>query len=121
MEIAVRSIALTLMLSLVLGGPVAPLASAQQPTQATTPAQDSDKGAYDVGAGLANIVFVPGKAVLCVMGGTVSAALLIITFGNAYREAAGLAREGCGGKWVLVGDDLRPAPTPRQAFDWEKN
>ena len=131
MKTVSRAIALTVVLSLVLGGPLAPLASAQQSTapkpdvmqeaMKASAASEPNKAAYDVGAGVANVFFVPGKVVLCGMSSVFSLTLLAITFGNAYREAAGVAREGCGGKWTLVGEDLRPAPETRRPFEWETN
>jgi len=131
MKIVARPIALAVVLSLALAGPLAPLASAQQPAEPkpdvmqeamkASARTDPDKGAYDVGAGVANVFYVPGKVALCGMSGVFSAVLLAVTFGNAYKEAAGVAREGCGGKWTLVGDDLRPEPQQRRPFDWETN
>jgi hypothetical protein len=32
----------------------------------------------------------------------------VLTLGTGYRPATYLVQEGCGGKWVLKGDDLRP-------------
>ena len=131
MKIVARTIALAGGGFFVLGGPLAPLASAQQPTETkpdvmqeamkASAQQDPSKSSYDVGAGVANLFYVPGKVALCGMSGVFSAVLLAVTFGNAYKEAAGVAREACGGKWTLVGDDLRPEPQKRRAFDWETN
>ena len=45
--------------------------------------------------------------------------ILIISIGSAPRPAAYFAREGCGGRWVLTGDDLRPAA--EATFDWERD
>lgn len=118
-SLGVRLVALAVAFALGLGGPLIPVAGAQQPSQ---PAQQPDlfkealkasepeeaSMAYDIGAGVVNVVAIPGKAALCAMGGIVSAGLLIVTFGTAYRAAAGVVREGCGGKWIVTGDDLRP-------------
>lgn len=122
MGIVVRSIALTLVLSL-LSGPLGTLAYAQQPAaQQPDLMQDalktpnpshSGKGAYDVGAGLANVAYVPGKALVCGLGVVAGVALLVLTVGSGYKAAAAAGEEGCGGKWVLKGDDLRPV----QAID----
>ena len=99
--------------------PAAEQAVAQQPA-AQPPAlmqetlkmasQPSDpwKTAYDVGAGLANVAYVPGKMIVCGLGAVAGVALLLLTLGSAYKAAAAAGEEGCGGKWVLTGDDLRP-------------
>ena len=114
-----RSIALLLVAALTLAGPLAPYAAAQQPT--APPAQpdpyagqrgmDSEwNGAYATGAGIANVVYVPGKAILCGLGSAAGFGLLVVTFGSGYRAASGIAHEGCAGRWFLRGDDLRPSP-----------
>ena len=46
--------------------------------------------------------------------------IMLFTIGSATRPAAYFAREGCGGRWYLVGDDLRPESEIR-AFDWERD
>jgi hypothetical protein len=79
----------------------------------------AESAAYNVGAGVANVFYIPGKALLCGVGGAVGIFILIISIGSAPRPAAYFAREGCGGKWVLTGDDLRPDADVR-AFDWER-
>ncbi|MBI2494188.1 MAG: hypothetical protein HYV94_19095 [Candidatus Rokubacteria bacterium] len=122
------SIALTVAVSLLLGGPLAPVVSAQQPAPQADLMQealkasaraDADTIAYDIGAGVANAFVVPGKAILCVTGGVVGFTLMAITFGTAYKASAGFVREGCGGRWTVTGDDLRPGPQRSSAFEWE--
>ena len=65
-----RSIALTVAVSLLLGGPLAPVVSAQQPAPQADLMQealkasaraDADTIAYDIGAGVANAFVVPGN------------------------------------------------------------
>jgi hypothetical protein len=34
--------------------------------------------------------------------------VLAATFGTAYRAASAAVHEGCGGRWTVTGDDLRP-------------
>jgi hypothetical protein len=104
---------------LLLVGPLAPLAGAQQPAQPPAPdlfqetlkAQRDDertRGAYDAGAVAVNVFLVPGRAITCVLGGAVGIVLLGATLGTGYRAASAAVHEGCGGKWVVTGDDLRP-------------
>jgi len=86
------------------------------------PEQESHMGeaaAYNVGAGIANVFYIPGKVLLCGVGGATGIFILLISLGSAPRPAAYFAREGCGGKWILTGDDLRPDSEVR--FDWERD
>ncbi|HEU5322585.1 MAG TPA: hypothetical protein VFX28_17395 [Methylomirabilota bacterium] len=127
MTTAVRTLAAALVVALLLG-PLTPLAQAQQPAQpdlfqeALKGAREAEKnqGAYEVGAGIANVFHVPGRAITCVLGTTVGLGLMLLTLGTGYKAAAGVATEGCGGKWILTGDDLRPDPPTSRPFDWER-
>jgi hypothetical protein len=107
------------LVALFLAGPLVPLAGAQQPAQPPAPdlfqetlkAQRDDersKGSYDAGAIAVNVFLVPGRAITCLLGGAAGLVALAATFGNAYRAASAAVHEGCGGKWVVTGDDLRP-------------
>jgi hypothetical protein len=138
MKIATRILTVVMALAVLASGPLAPLAAAQQPTQTPpppepmpqpmappppdVPEQESHLGesaAYNVGAGIANVFYIPGKGLLCGVGGAVGIFILFISLGSAPRPAAYFAREGCGGKWILTGDDLRPDSEVR--FDWERD
>ena len=133
MTTAMRLMTLTLILSLTVGGPLAP-AIAQQPAQpaptvqpdlfqermhATRPTEGRE-GMYNVGAGIVNAFYDPGRAITCALGGAVGIALLLLTFGSAYRAAAATGEEGCGGKWIVTGEDLWPSPPGTSEFDWER-
>jgi hypothetical protein len=119
-----RSMALVLVAATALGGALAPYVAAQQPTMPAQPDPYADQqrmdsewnAAYATGAVIANFVYVPGKAILCGLGSATGFGLLVVTFGSAYRAASGIAHEGCAGRWLLRGDDLRPSPT---ATDWD--
>jgi len=140
MSVTFRVIALSLIVTVLMGGPLAPLVGAQQPPPPPPPApqpdlfqesikttqgpavntvDDGSGRAYDVAAGFADVLYVPGKAIICAAGVGIGAAIFVLTFGSAYRGAAEATREGCGGKWVLRGSDLRPTETPSQPFPWE--
>jgi hypothetical protein len=118
MKIVGRAIAMAVALTLLFTGPLATFAAAQQPAQPPQPGlmqetvktTESDTTAYDVGAGFANLFYVPGKVAVCGLGILAGGGLLVLTLGSGYKAAAGAGREGCGGKWVLRGDDLRPDP-----------
>jgi hypothetical protein len=107
---------------LVVGGPLASLASAQMKSEPSGPAPaPNDSPPYEpsegakVGAGFLNVVYVPGKAILCGAGTLTSTLLMVLTFGSAYRAAAGVFNEGCGGSWILTPYDVagRSAPEER--------
>jgi hypothetical protein len=107
-----------LLATLLLAGPLAPLAGAQQPTQPppdlfqeTLKAQrdeERSRGTYNAAAGVVNVFLVPGRAITCAVGGVVGVAVLALTFGTAYRAASDAWHEGCGGRWTVTGEDLRP-------------
>ena len=92
---------------------------AQQPTPPPAPdlfqehlkAQqeaERSRGAYNAGAVAVNVFLVPGRAITCALGGVVGFVALAATFGTGYRAASAAVHEGCGGKWIVTGDDLRP-------------
>src|SRR5262249_5750695 len=138
MKIAARILTVVVALAVLATGPLAPLAAAQQPAQtppppepmpqpAVTPPPDlpeqeshmGEAAAYNIGAGIANVFYIPGQGLLCGVGGGVGIFILFISLGSAPKPAAYFAREGCGGKWILTGDDLRPDSEVR--FDWERD
>jgi hypothetical protein len=120
----------TLLATLLLAGPLTPLAGAQQQYQPTSGAQqptqappdffqetlkaeresERSRGSYDAGAVAVNVFLVPGRAITCVLGGVVGFVALAATLGTGYRAASAAVHEGCGGKWMVTGDDLRPDP-----------
>jgi hypothetical protein len=137
MKIGSRILTVVVALAVLATGPLAPLAAAQQPAPSSPPPVQpmpqpaappppdvpepeshlGESAAYNVGAGIANVFYIPGKGLLCGVGGAVGIFILIISIGSAPKPAAYFAREGCGGKWILTGDDLRPDSEVR--FDWE--
>ena len=135
-----RCLTLLIVALFALAGPLAPLVHAQpaqpaqpeQPGQSMQPAQpdlfqetlksqrtsDRAQGLYATEAVVVNVIRVPGKAVTCVAGAAIGIGLLILTLGSGYRAAAAITDEGCGGKWILKGDDLRPeGPAPMAVTD----
>jgi len=141
MKTGVRILGVVVSFLVLVTGPLAPLAAAQQPspppaepaTQQPAPqpaasmaepmplnSRGSDSVAYNVGAGIANVVYVPGKAILCSLGIASGIFVMVISVGSQPRTAAFFAREGCGGRWYVTGDDLRPEADVR-AFDWERD
>jgi hypothetical protein len=121
-----------LLVALLLTGPLAPIAGAQQPqpAQPSQPGQppapdlfqetlkaereaDRMRGSYDAGAVAVNVFLVPGRAITCFLGGVVGVAVLAATLGTGYKAASAAMHEGCGGKWMVTGDDLKPDPRHR--------
>ena len=74
---------------------------------------------YEAGAVVTNVFLIPGRAITCALGTGVGVVVLALTFGTGYKTAASAFDEGCGGKWVVSGDDLKPDGGSR-AFDWER-
>ncbi len=69
--------------------------------------------AYRIGAGVASAFSVPGRAVLCGIGGLTGVVLMVLTFGSGYGAAKAVAEEGCGGSWFVDAEDLRAANAQR--------
>lgn len=136
MSLDTRVVVVLIVMSL-LAGPLAPAVRAQQPAQPQPDVfKETMKGAddqhiprtpggpsvppvsrgddvgfnetfYDVTAGAMTAFLIPGRAITCVTGGVVSAVLMVLTLGTAYRAASGVIGEGCGGKWIVRGEDLQ--------------
>ena len=125
----VKVVAVAVLASLAL----APMSSAQQPAQQQQPTQpdlyqdtlkgqrasDRSQGFYEASAVVANAFVVPGKVITCAAGAIVGVGMLAITFGSGYKYFAGVLDEGCGGKWVVNADDMRP-DRPAAIMDWEQ-
>lgn len=73
---------------------------------------------YEAGAVVTNIFLIPGRAITCALGASLGVVLLAATFGTGYKTAGAAFDEGCGGKWVVTGDDLKPEGS--RAFEWER-
>jgi hypothetical protein len=94
----------TLLVSSFLIGASAPGSWAQDASQAS--------GAGSAGATAAavagDVFYVPGKAIVCGMSGVLWVATMAITFGSLYQESTEFVKGGCGGRWVLTGEDIKP-------------
>jgi hypothetical protein len=70
---------------------------------AVDPVTSTDPTSGDaVAAGFLNVIYVPGKAIICTAGTLTSVLVMLLTFGSGYRAATGVFNEGCGGDWVLT-------------------
>jgi len=101
-----------LMVALALGGPLAPLAWAQEKMDAQmVPAKEREGlGLWWLGAAAATAVNVPGKAVLCTLGAATGLAVLVVSFGSGYQWSGRVWEEGCGGKWIITAADVKGEP-----------
>ncbi len=103
-----------LMVALALSGPLAPLAWAQEKMDAQM-APAKERGGVNpwwLGAVAATAVNIPGKAILCGLGGATGVAVLVISFGSGYQWAGRVWEEGCGGKWIITAEDMKWEPEP---------
>jgi len=109
-----------LVVVVVIGGALAPLtATAQMQTPPPAPAPITS-GPYEptqgdrVGAGFLNVVYVPGKAIVCGAGALAATGLMLLTLGSGYHAAVDIYHEGCGGKWQLTPYDVAAKRTPEE-------
>jgi hypothetical protein len=92
-----------------------PLLTGAAVAQATADAPDVEVTDADrVGAGFLNVVYTPGKAIVCGVGTVASALVAIVTFGSAYRAAVATFKEGCGGTWVLTPEHVAGKIPPKE-------
>ena len=103
-----KLVSVVLMLGLVLSGPLAPLAWAQEKTEGQMAPAKKDDRAWEIGAVVVNTWHVPGKAILCGLGAVSGVAVLLLTFGSGYGATARIWDEGCGGRWTVTAADLKP-------------
>jgi hypothetical protein len=66
-------------------------------------AQDRSQAQTEPGAGAtaaavaSNVLYVPGKVIVCTTSGVLWIATMALTFGTLYREAGEFVQGGCGG------------------------
>jgi hypothetical protein len=89
--------------------PLQPMQSMQPETVDESVTSPTGTGAK-IGAGVLNIVYLPGKAIVCSAGTLVAGAFMLATFGKAYREATSFFNEGCRGAWLLTPEEVAAVP-----------
>lgn len=57
-------------------------------------------------AGFMNVVYIPGKAIVCTAGVLTSTLVMLLTFGSGYRAARSVFLEGCSAPWALTADHV---------------
>jgi len=98
-----------------LTGPLLSRAAVVEAAELSSSAADVEVADADrVGAGFLNVVYVPGKAIVCSLGTVASTALMIVTLGSAYRAAIATFKEGCGGTWVLTPEHVAGKIPPQE-------
>lgn len=101
-----------------LMGPLLSRAAVVQAAELSSTAADVEVSDSDrVGAGVLNVVYTPGKAIVCGLGTVASAAVMLITLGSAYRAAVATFKEGCGGTWILTPEHVAGKIPPREELE----
>ena len=106
-----RVASILVMAALILAGPFRPLATAQGPASTAPASQSSRPDGYDVGAAFANVVWVPLRVGWCGVSAGFGLIVLAATVGTTRAWVASIFDQACLDKWLLNGDDLRPAPS----------
>lgn len=81
----------------------------QSHAEDTSGAKEGPGAGATTAAAVSDVFYVPGKAIVCGVSGVVWVATMAITFGTLYQEAADFVKGGCGGQWVLTGEDIKPS------------
>jgi hypothetical protein len=101
-----RLASLVLIVTIVLTGMTVPTEAQQAVPAAPATTGDSDAASV-AGATVANIWYVPGRALVCGGGLLVSATIMTVTFGHSYDDATVVAKGVCSGPWVIRPADIR--------------
>ena len=89
--------------------PLQPMQSMQPESVDESVTRPAGTGAK-IGAGVLNVVYLPGKVITCTAGTLVAGAFMLATFGTAYREATSFFNEGCRGAWLLTAEEVAAVP-----------
>lgn len=101
-----------------LTGPLLSRAAVVQAAELSSSAVDVEVSDGDrVGAGVLNVAYVPGKAIVCGLGTVVSAAVMIVTLGSAYRAAIATFKEGCSDPWILTPEHIAGKVPPKDDIE----
>jgi hypothetical protein len=85
--------------------PVDPVETMMMPSVEPITSHDPTEGDATA-AGFLNVVYVPGKAIICTAGVLTSTLIMLLTFGSGYRAARGVYQEGCSAPWALTADHV---------------
>src|SRR5690348_57208 len=81
-------------------------ASHRPPPRAEGPEPAGDDAAGSVAA---NIVYVPGRALICGFSAFSAGVVMLVTLGQSYADASELMHGGCSGPWLVRPRDIRDA------------
>lgn len=127
MTIFPRSLCALVAFTVVLAGPFTSwTAGAQglmQPSQSSILSEPPSgsvepTGGDAVAAGMMNVIYVPGKVIICTAGVVASVGVLLVTFGSAYQHAKWVFNEGCGGDWILTPEHLSGKIQPKSDLEY---
>jgi hypothetical protein len=62
-----------------------------------------------VGASMADVWYVPGRALACVGAAALSVVTMTVTFGQEYETASEIMHGGCSGPWLVRPQEIRDA------------
>ncbi|HUM16869.1 MAG TPA: hypothetical protein VL086_14335 [Candidatus Nitrosotalea sp.] len=115
MRVATKWLCGFLVAVMALTSPLLSRAAVVQAAELSSAPVDAEVSESDrVGAGFLNVVYVPGKAIVCSLGTVASFAIMLVTFGTAYRAAVDTYKEGCGGTWVLTPEHVAGKVPPQE-------
>jgi hypothetical protein len=66
-----------------------------------------------LGAVVANVWYVPGRAMVCGASALLAGAAMTLTFGQSYEGASQMMHGGCTGPWTVEAKDVREAVADR--------
>ena len=78
--------------------------TAPAPVDGRVPSVDDE-----IGGIVANLWYVPGRALLCGLGAMSAGVVMTLTMGQSYEDASQLMHGGCSGPWVVRSTDIRQA------------
>jgi hypothetical protein len=74
------------------------------PADGRTPAADDEAGSI-----AANLLYVPGRGLLCGGSAIMAGLVMVVTAGQSYDSASELMHGGCSGPWIVRPSDVRQA------------
>ena len=98
----VKALAILLVVSLLAG-----CAANWEPRAERLAGPDDNRPANEQGATAANILYAPGRALVCGGAAVLAFAVMAVTFGQDYTGASELMHGGCSGPWTLQAEDVR--------------
>jgi hypothetical protein len=96
------------LLSILLGAVL--LAGCAAHTKSEEPRVQTDDR---VGAGVANVWYAPGRALVCGGSAVLAGVVMTLTLGQSYDSASELMHGGCSGPWTVGPREIREAVTHR--------